>query len=311
MPIDELLTATRDVPEPSAEAVDLARRKTMHEASASVGRILRLSRKRSRRRRIGYATIATAACAALLVVGLRLDGPAPTAPRAAPETVTPTHTKPTVESPKFTNAAQVFTAAAQSTSPDPTAGAYWRVDAQYKQNDDAVETRTVWRQRNGESMLYDTGVDANNLVSLGATKFSLEQRTLTWDQLMALPTDTTSLLAALRGNTAQLRGKPDHYAFKTVGELLMDSPAPQRLRSALWDAAAKLDGVRLTGRTTDATGRTGWGITDGQITYVVAPETGSILEYRIAGPGTDYRMTYLDRGPTDVAPKVGPAPLSH
>src|SRR4051794_39508011 len=108
MPIDELLTATRDVPEPSAETLDMARRKTMHEASASVGRIVRLSRKRSRRRRIGYATIATAACAALLVVGLRLDGPAPTAPRAAPGTVTPTHTTPTVESPKFTNAAQVF-----------------------------------------------------------------------------------------------------------------------------------------------------------------------------------------------------------
>ena len=311
MPIDDLLTATRDVPEPSSEALDLARRKAMHEAHASADRIMRLSRKRSRRRRIGYATIATAACAALLVVGIRLDGPAPSAPRAAPATVSPTHTTPTVESPKFTNAAQVLTAAAHSASPDPTAGTYWRVDAQYQQNGDAVETRTVWHQRGGQSTLYDTGVDANNLVSLGATKFSLEQRTLSWDQLMALPTDTSALLADLRGDTAQLRGKPDHYAFKTVGELLMDSPAPQRLRAALWDAAAELDGVRLTGRTTDATGRDGWGITDGQITYVVAPETGSILEYRIAGPGTDYRMTYLDRGPTDVAPKVSPDPLGH
>lgn len=309
MPIDDLLTATRDVPEPSAETLDSARRQTMQEAGASVDRILRLSLKRSRRRRIGYATVATAACAAMLVVGLRLDGSAPTSPEATPSKSAPATHAP-ARSVNFKNAAQVFTAAAHATSPDPNAGAYWRVDAQYEQNGGQIETRTVWHQRGGRSTLYDTGVSAN-LVTLGATKFSLEQRSLTWDQLMALPTNTKALLADLRADTSQLRGKPDHYAFKTVGELLMDSPAPQRLRSALWDAAAKLDGVRLTGRTKDATGRVGWGITDGTITYVVAPESGSILEYRIAGPGTDYAMTYLDRGPTDVAPKVAPAPLGH
>src|SRR4051812_39402771 len=126
MPIDELLTVTRDVPEASPEALDAARVKTMHEARASVDRIVRLSRKRSRRRRIGYATIATAACAALLVVGLRLDGPARTVPSAGPTNAAPTtHPPAPITSPKFKNAAQVFTAAARSSAPDPAAGAYW------------------------------------------------------------------------------------------------------------------------------------------------------------------------------------------
>ncbi len=65
-----------------------------------------------------------------------------------------------------------------------------------------------------------------------------------------------------------------------------------------------LDGSSNDGPTTDALGRAGYAISQWDLTYVVAPETGELLEYRIRriAPSTStYRLTYVSRGPADSA----------
>ncbi len=82
---------------------------------------------------------------------------------------------------------------------------------------------------------------------MGQAKCQLQQRSLTWDQLLDLTTSKSELLKLLREDTGDLKGgTPDHYAFKTLGDLLAQTPAPPALRKAMWDAAADLKGVCRT-----------------------------------------------------------------
>jgi hypothetical protein len=80
-----------------------------------------------------------------------------------------------------------------------------------------------------------------------------------------LPEDPDALLAALRSG-AVVEGPPgDDQAFVVIGEILAQGVAPSETRSALFEAAARLEGVSLVGTVRDPLGRTGTGIEAGTV----------------------------------------------
>lgn len=301
MNLDDIFEATRDVADAPDGARELAKARTLSATRASVDRITYLSKARVRRRRLVRVVTAGAAAAAVAVVVVRLNHPPVQAPHAAPSA-------PPVEAVEFTTASQVMTAAARSAGgqDDLSSAKYWRVESQYQQDDEPVSRRIFWQGHTSPGYLYDEGFGNERLTKMPKASFSFEQKFLTWDELTALTTSPEKLVQLLRAGTgglSQERG-PDYYAFKQLGELLGESPAPPPVRQALWKAAAILDGTSNDGLTTDAVGRPGYAISQSDLTYIVAPDTGELLEYRIGpvGPTTStYRLTYLSRGPAETA----------
>lgn len=304
MHIDDILEDTRDTVDPSPEALELGRAQALAAAKASIDRITHIARIRTRRRRAAGVLMVACAAAAVLVIA-PWDGDVST-PTAEPTTQGPTPSPP-VATPQFRNASQVLRAAGTSSATqdvDVAHAKYWRVDSEYEQGHDGVFRRTFWQGHTTPGYLFDEGFGDGGLVTMGVAKFSFQQQSLTWDQLLHLTTSKSELLRLLRAGTGDLKGgPPDHYAFKTLGEMLAETPAPPAVRKAMWDAAAELKGVKNDGEVTDAKGRTGYGITLGAMTYVVEPSSGRILESRMKlEDGLTYRMTYLSQGPTDAKP---------
>jgi hypothetical protein len=307
MHIDDVLDDTRDTADPSAETLQRAGLRSLTAAQESVDRITHIARARTRRRRTaGVLTVAASAAVAVVVIApWSGDTPAPAAQAPTTHTATPT----SAATPQFRNAAQVLRAAGTSSAAqvvDVAHATYWRVDSEYEQGHDGVFRRTFWQGHTSTGYLFDEGFGDEGLVKMGVAKFSFQQQSLTWDQLLHLTTSKSELLRLLRAGTGDLKGgSPDHYAFKTLGEMLAETPAPPAVRKAMWDAAAELTGVTNDGEVKDAKGRSGYGITLGAMTYVVEPSTGRILESRMKlEDGLTYRMTYLSAGPTDATPSV-------
>lgn len=300
MNLDDLLEGTRDVAGPSDCTRRLALEQTTAASQASVDRIVQLSHMRRRRRRLARVVAIGAAAAAVAIAVVRLDGSPAEPPRAAPPAQT-------VE---FTTASQVLTAAGEAageTSVDASTAKYWRIESEYQQDDNPVSRRIFWKGHTSPGYLYDEGFGRTGLTKMPKATFSFDgQNSLTWDELTHLMTSPEELVALMRtatGGFTEERG-PDYYAFEQLTELLGESPAPPALRKALWKAAALLDGTSNDGPTTDALGRSGYAIsrTGSGTTYVVAPDTGELLEYRIVpiAPATStYRHTYISRGPAD------------
>jgi hypothetical protein len=318
MHINDVLEDTRETADATLEVLERGRTQSLAAAQASVGWITHMARARMRRRRtVGVLMVAAAAAAVVIIAPRAGEDSAPTV-KAPSRTTAPTAP---VETPEFRNASQVLHAAGTAAAAqivDVATAKYWRVDSEYQQSGGAVHRRTLWQGRTSTGFLYDEGFGDSGsvkerrkkgfgddgLVKMGKAKFSFQQRSLTWDELLNLATSKAELLKLLREDTGDLKGgTPDHYAFKTLGDLLAETPAPPALRKAMWDAAADLKGVTNDGPMKDATGRAGYGITLGEMTYVVDPGTGRILESRMnMTNGTTYRMTYLSQGPTDATP---------
>lgn len=85
-----------------------------------------------------------------------------------------------------------------------------------------------------------------------------------------LPTDPAALLAVLKGNAGgpadpATGGKPptgDAATWAEIG-MLASRPLPPKVQAALFRVAGRVEGARLVGRTTDAAGRTGVGVSFG------------------------------------------------
>ncbi|MFE0047418.1 CU044_5270 family protein [Streptomyces albireticuli] len=79
-----------------------------------------------------------------------------------------------------------------------------------------------------------------------------------YDAMKALPTDPDALLKKLYPDGAK-PGDPeaDWDAFKESGSMLHEQLAPPETSAALYKAAARIPGVTLVGKTTDAKGRPG------------------------------------------------------
>jgi hypothetical protein len=138
-----------------------------------------------------------------------------------------------------------------------------------------------------EFMAHHSGLSHVRATSSGRSedkqltgRFSIGARQLTWDQLNKLPTREAALRTELE-TFANPGEDPTEEIFKVIGDLL-NSPASPQLRSALYQAAADLPGVRLVGKVTDSTGRPGTAVElgDGRIIvrYIVDPANGRLLE---------------------------------
>src|SRR5262249_58453862 len=109
------------------------------------------------------------------------------------------------------------------------------------------------------------------VLALGQGLFPAGGTALTWDELYALPTDPGQLTATLQADIKGAGPDPQSELFTIVGDLLRESPAPPALRKALFDVAAGIPGVHLTGKDTAELGRTGTSDTPGHAPPDVHP----------------------------------------
>jgi hypothetical protein len=235
------------------------------------------------RRKIAFGGIAVAACAALITVPVLVDAGGSG-----------------VEASAATLLRAAGNAAAKQQGGWPDA-AYWDVVSVY-QRDSKTYHREIWVSHHGQSVLRDNGV-ANGVMPLGPGEFPAGGTSLTWDQLYALPTDPGQLTAALQADIKGAGPDPQSELFTIVGDLLRESPAPPALRKALYDVAAGIPGVHLTGKVTDALGRTGTGVERDGETLVVDPDNGALLA-DVEGAG--WTATYVSQAPANSAPPASP-----
>jgi hypothetical protein len=175
--------------------------------------------------------------------------------------------------------------------------AYWHVTSLYKRSGATIYHRQIWVAHHGQSVLRDTSL-GGSVISLGTGEFPAGNAALTWDQLYALPTDPGQLGAALRADIKGAGQDPATELFAIVGDLLRESPASPALREALYDVAAGIPGVHITGKVTDELGRTGTGVERDGETLVIDPRSGALL----AEVETGFSATYVSQGPATVAP---------
>ncbi len=177
---------------------------------------------------------------------------------------------------------------------------YWHVASSYVR-DGVAHHRDIWVAHHGTSVLHDTGLPGGPAyISLGAAAFSAGSGSLTWDQLMALPTNPDLLKATLRADIKGAGNGDNAELFVMVGDLLRESPAPPALRKALYDVAASIPGVRVKGQVTDSAGRTGTAVERDDETLLIDTTTGQLL----ADTDGSFTATYLNQGPTDTAPAI-------
>jgi hypothetical protein len=236
------------------------------------------------RRKFALGGIAVAACAALVIVPVLVDAGGPGVEASAATLL---------------HAAGNAAARQQGGWPD---AAYWDVVSVY-QRDGKTYHREIWVSHHGQSVLRDTGV-SGGVLPLGPGVFPAGGTSLTWDQLYALPTDPAQLSAALQADVKGAGPDPQSELFTIVGDLLRESPAPPALRKALYDVAAGIPGVHLTGKVTDTLGRTGTGVERGGETLVIDPADGALLA---DNEGDGWSATFVSQGPADSAPAASPS----
>ena len=262
-------------------------------AADPVGRAGTAGARPSRPRRTGYGlrrklalgSIAVAACAALITVPVLVDAGGSGAQASA-----------------ATLLRAAGNAAAKQQGGWPGA-AYWDVVSVYQRNGKTYH-REIWVSHHGQSVLRDDGV-SDGVLPLGPGLFPAGGTSLTWDQLYALPTDPAQLTAALQADVKGAGPDPQSELFTIVGDLLRESPAPPALRKALYDVAAGIPGVHLTGKVTDELGRPGTGVERGGETLVIDPADGKLLA---DNEGDGWSATFVSQGAVDSAPAASASP---
>lgn len=81
--------------------------------------------------------------------------------------------------------------------------------------------------------------------------------TFFWVDSHGLPDDPSRLLATLRSGSIVPRPPGDDQVFLLIGELLAQGDASSALRAALFEAAARLEGIEEVGTIADPLGRDG------------------------------------------------------
>jgi hypothetical protein len=237
---------------------------------------------------VGVAAVAAAA-AVIAVPTLPLGGHAATATAAT-----------------VLNRAGAAAAAADGTGwSDAT---YWHSVSRYQQGSGPVLRREIWVGNGKSGALMDEG-QGQQVRALDPGVFDIGYRSLTWDELYALPTDPTGLEARLRSGPDGVDS--DSQLFAVAATMLQETPASPALRRALFQMAAAIPGVVSRGEQTDHIGRRGVALRMGPIGYIVDTAAGRFLEYTKDGTtksepgvpcGTRYRVTYDQQGPAADAP---------
>lgn len=101
----------------------------------------------------------------------------------------------------------------------------------------------------------------------------------TYQDLIGLPTDPDALFAYFEHQLADYDGRPrDKEMFVLVTDVLRQ-PAPPALRSALFEVASRIPGVRLVGEVKDKLGRTG-------VAVAMDDESGELRDEVVIDPVT-------------------------
>jgi hypothetical protein len=166
--------------------------------------------------------------------------------------------------------------------------------------------RDVW-VANGRPELPGPTVHVDN-ESPGTSDRSDGWLPMTYEQIVELPTDPAQLSDVLSerlyagqpngscstplGPDGRCPHRPvtDEDRFAAIVFLLTNYPLPAQLRSALYQALTRLDGIELTGEVTDLAGRRGVGVTIGppeeeklykrRMVLIFDPATGRLLGSR-------------------------------
>ncbi len=131
-----------------------------------------------------------------------------------------------------------------------------------------------------------------------------------------LPTDPEALLRVLRSGQVVERPPGDDHVFTVIGEILAQGVASPQLRSALFEAAARLDGPVLVGHVKDPLGRPGTAVdlssAGSRTRLVFDPETAQLLAIELYELGADAQLelkSWVASQPTVVvndAPRPNP-----
>lgn len=174
------------------------------------------------------------------------------------------------------------------------AGTYWYADVV----DDIAGTESKsWESASGGKTQTVDGTTADT----PARQWQFGQETLTWDQLMSLPTNSTDLANTIAQAVAAPATQgvtplpPNDRSFYTA-VVLMSSPAPQAVQEAAYQVALSVSGVKDAGAATDKLGRPGEELqytgagSIGNWTVIVDSGTGSLLEERVTFPGGGHEI---------------------
>ena len=135
----------------------------------------------------------------------------------------------------------------------------------------------------------------------------------TWFNAGAISEDPAESLAALRGGEVAPRAPGDDQVFLLIGELLAEPSLSRDQRSALFEAAAMLDGVLALGEDEDPLGRTGESFALEQrghrtiITFDRATGRTLAAEYVYVGAGTDDVLNWIAYGESRIIDVSGRA----
>lgn len=123
-----------------------------------------------------------------------------------------------------------------------------------------------------------------------------------------VPAEPDRLLSALRSGAIAERPPGDHGVYLLIGELLAQGDASSEVRSALFEVAARLEGVELVGEVEDPLGRPGVAIAiDGpssRTQLVFDPDSARILAIELytlgGGASPEEPMSWTALRPTIV-----------
>jgi hypothetical protein len=301
-PLDSLLTTACPVRDISPDglhdgraALDAAITTGLHGSAAvkarKPGRWLRTGRARV----LTGTAVATAGAAAAATVIAMPSSPA--GPHGGPAAGVPT--APVVA------AATVLNEAAQAAGSQPG----WP-NAQYWYSEDTytcggqLYTARVWLSRHGNGVVEKTGPKDSQDPRCRGDLFTApiidtgRFGPYTWSQLDTLPTDPAQLKPKLMADFPS----PDQPSlFEDIEILLVQTPAPPAVREALLKVDASIPGVTVTGRYTDALGRTGTVLRLGSSAMVIDPASGAVLDETDSGS----TVIYVTQGPATGEPHLG------
>ncbi len=202
--------------------------------------------------------------------------------------------------PASANAAEVLHRSAVAAGAQPDGGwqgaKYWYSKSTYSR-DGHTSTREIWIGHHDQGILKDPREDART-VPLGQP--AIFDNGGDWDSLWSLPTDPDKLTSLFRSQIHGAGPDPDSELFTWVGDYLKETPAPPKLRAALYEVAARIPGVQLVGPTTDSAGRPGIGISRGGEELIIDPRDGALLA---DDTGSGFTATYLGQHASETAPK--------
>jgi len=312
MSLDDLLDRTRTVDPPAESTLMHGRTEVLAALDASLVRQARIVRRR-RHRRIALGAVAAASATVIGVGILTTNGTTPPTAGHRPDG----GAKPPVVTRHFTTVAQVTRAAGAAPGTELGSAPYWKVVTDYRSSS-CTETvcspfdghRTAWAGIDRPGVIEDTQFGPGDRPSLPAATVTIGGQQMSWAAANGR-TWTPAQLAGLvadGGGDKPGRAPSSWYVFKNTGDLLAESPASPAIRKELWHLLGRVPGVRLAGDVTDHQGRHGWELTlsnptYGTQSYIVDPETGSLLEGRVRLAGAKPTWaTYLSAGPASTAP---------